>query len=441
MKPSIPSVAVIGSGIAGLGAAYSLKDHAKVTVFEQNATIGGHSHAIDVTLDGKTWPVDVGFLVFNDRTYPQLIALFKELDVDIAESEMSFAVSLGPYEYEWCGSDQLSKALAQRSNIFKPRFWHMIKDMLRFNKEATSLATSTNADQTLSQISLGDYLEQGQYSQPFRNDYLLPMAAAIWSCPVDQILAFPMHTFVRFCDNHGLLQVNNRPRWKTVRASSRQYVDKLVAALGKSGGEVFVNSPVEAIIRSQQNVQLKVGGQWQTFDYVVMAGHSDQSLRVLGDQATSDEQQALTAIAYQPNRTVLHTDKRLMPKRKRAWAAWNYLGKNSTDQSSQDLSVTYWSNCLQPLPFTTQVFVTLNPVIEPDQSKILSDLRFAHPVFNSAAIIAQKQIDALQGGQRTFYAGAWLGYGFHEDGLRSGTEAAQRLIAADSLQANALRAA
>ena len=441
MKSSIPSVAVIGSGIAGLGAAFTLKDYARVTVFEQNATVGGHSHAIDVTLDGKTWPVDVGFLVFNDRTYPQLIALFKELNVEIAESEMSFAVSLGPYDYEWCGSDQLSKALAQPSNVFKPRFWRMIKDMMRFNKEATNLAASAKSDQTLQQVSLGQYLEQGQYSQAFRNDYLLPMAAAIWSCPVDQILAFPMHTFVRFCDNHGLLQVNNRPRWKTVRASSKQYVSKLVAALEATGGKVLTNSPVEAIVRGAQNVQLQVGGQWQTFDYVVMAGHSDQSLQLLGKQASTEEKQALGAIAYQPNRTVLHTDARLMPKRKRAWAAWNYLGKTGVDQNSQDLSVTYWSNCLQPLPFTTQVFVTLNPVIEPDPNKIISDLRFSHPVFNGAAITAQKKIVDLQGCQRTFYAGAWLGYGFHEDGLRSGIEAAEHLIKAHGLQTDALRAA
>ena len=441
MKSSIPSVAVIGSGIAGLGAAFTLKDYARVTVFEQNATVGGHSHAIDVTLDGKTWPVDVGFLVFNDRTYPQLIALFKELNVDIAESEMSFAVSLGPYDYEWCGSDQLSKALAQPSNVFKPRFWRMIKDMMRFNKEATNLAASAKSDQTLQQVSLGQYLEQGQYSQAFRNDYLLPMAAAIWSCPVDQILAFPMHTFVRFCDNHGLLQVNNRPRWKTVRASSKQYVSKLVASLEATGGKVLTNSPVEAIVRGAQNVQLQVGGQWQTFDYVVMAGHSDQSLQLLGKQASTEEKQALGAIAYQPNRTVLHTDARLMPKRKRAWAAWNYLGKTGVDQNSQDLSVTYWSNCLQPLPFTTQVFVTLNPVIEPDPNKIISDLRFSHPVFNGAAITAQKKIVDLQGCQRTFYAGAWLGYGFHEDGLRSGIEAAEHLIKAHGLQTDALRAA
>ena len=441
MKSSIPSVAVIGSGIAGLGAAFSLKDHAQVTVFEQNATIGGHSHAIDVTLDGKTWPVDVGFLVFNDRTYPQLIALFKELNVDIAESEMSFAVSLGPYDYEWCGSDQLSKALAQPSNAFKPRFWRMIKDMMRFNKEATRLAASTESDQLLSRVSLGEYLEQGRYSQAFRNDYLLPMAAAIWSCPVDQILAFPMHTFVRFCDNHGLLQVNNRPRWKTVRGSSRQYVSKLVSALEASGSKVLVNSPVQGIVRSPQAVQLQVGGQWQTFDYVVMAGHSDQGLRLLGEQASAQEADALAAIAYQPNRTVLHTDVRLMPKRKRAWAAWNYLGKAGTDQKDQDLSVTYWSNCLQPLPFTTQVFVTLNPILEPDPSKIISDLNFSHPVFNSAAITAQKKIVEIQGSHRTFYAGAWLGYGFHEDGLRSGIDAAKQLIAMHGLQTTLQRAA
>ena len=436
-----PTVAIIGSGIAGLGAAYALKNHAQVTVFEQNSTLGGHSHAIDVTLDNQTWPVDVGFLVFNDRTYPQLIALFSELNVDIAESEMSFAVSLGPYDYEWCGSNQLSKALAQPTNAFKPRFWRMIKDMMRFNKEATALAQQANAAQALASLSLGEYLERGKYSQPFRHDYLLPMAAAIWSCPVAQILAFPMHTFVRFCDNHGLLQVNNRPRWKTVRASSRQYVSKIVAALHASHGKVLTDCKVQAIKRDDQEVQLQVNGAWHSFDYVVLAGHSDQSLQLLGDQATLAETTALGAIAYQPNRTVLHTDTRLMPKRKRAWAAWNYLGKSSNDQRDQDLSVTYWSNCLQPLPFKTQVFVTLNPVIEPDPLTIISDLNFAHPVFNGAAIQAQSKIADLQGLNRTFYAGAWLGYGFHEDGLRSGMAAADLLIARQADPLLKLRAA
>jgi uncharacterized protein len=427
-----PQIAVIGSGITGLGAAHAISEWADVTVFEKDGRAGGHSHAVDVCLEGKTFPVDTGFLVFNDRTYPNLIALFEQLEVPVAQSNMSFAITLGPYDYEWCGSDDLSRVFAQPSNVFKPRFWLMLRDMMRFNKAATALAQSGApiVDQTLQQ-----YLDSNQYSQSFRNDYLLPMAAAIWSCPVQQILAFPLHTFVRFCDNHGLLQVNNRPKWRTVQGSSREYLKRLIGAIEQRGGTLLLNQNVTQVVSNQTNqighpnlgkTQMISNGKTLQFDAVLMACHSDQSLGMLS-QPNASESAVLGAIGYQPNRAVLHTDARLMPKRKRAWAAWNYMGiANDTDKAQQqDLSVTYWLNCLQPLPFKSDVFVTLNPVLEPLDHLVLGQYEYQHPLFNQAAIAAQQQLPTIQGQNGVWFAGAWAGYGFHEDGLKSGLHAAQ----------------
>jgi uncharacterized protein len=445
-----PHIAVVGSGITGLGAAHALSAWADVTVFEKDARPGGHSNAIDVHLEQQTFPVDTGFLVFNDRTYPNLIALFEELQVPIAQSNMSFAITLGPYDYEWCGSDDLSRVFAQPSNIFKPRFWSMLRDMVRFNKAATALAQSGTpmADQTLQQ-----YLDSNNYSQSFRNDYLLPMAAAIWSCPIQQILAYPLHTFVRFCDNHGLLQVNNRPKWRTVKGSSREYLKRLIEAIEKRGGNLLLKQHVTEVgINTTSSItglptdnphlvsaphsdgrfngktQIVSNGKLLSFDAVLMASHSDQSLAMLSNPSHA-EKAVLNAIQYQPNRAILHTDARLMPKRKRAWAAWNYMGitNNSNDKQNQDLSVTYWLNCLQPLPFKSDVFVTLNPVLEPQKDLVLGEYEYQHPLFDQAAIAAQQMLPTIQGQHGLWFAGAWAGYGFHEDGLKSGLEAAQSI--------------
>jgi uncharacterized protein len=443
-----PQIAVVGSGITGLGAAHALSAWANVTVFEKDARPGGHSHAVDVHLEQQTFPVDTGFLVFNDRTYPNLIALFEELQVPIAQSNMSFAITLGPYNYEWCGSDDLSRVFAQPSNIFKPRFWSMLRDMVRFNKAATALAQSGTpmAAQTLQQ-----YLDSNNYSQSFRNDYLLPMAAAIWSCPIQQILAYPLHTFVRFCDNHGLLQVNNRPKWRTVKGSSREYLKRLIDAIEKRGGTLLLKQNVTEVASNRAGsiiastisdlslannahlgahfgpkTQLVSNGKLLSFDAVLMACHSDQSLAMLRHPSNA-EKAVLGAIQYQPNRAILHTDARLMPKRKRAWAAWNYMGitNSSNDKQNQDLSVTYWLNCLQPLPFKSDVFVTLNPVLEPEKNLVLGEYEYQHPLFDQAAIAAQQTLPTIQGQHGLWFAGAWAGYGFHEDGLKSGLEAAQ----------------
>ncbi len=425
-------IAVVGSGITGLGAALELSKWAHVELFEKEPRLGGHSHAVDVELDGIQYPVDTGFLVFNNRTYPNLLRLFTELNVPIAESDMSFAVSLGPYRYEWCGADDLTKAAAQPSNLLKPRFWRMIRDMMRFNRAATDLArladrhSGQNAE--LDDQSLGQYLAQHNYSEAFCNDYLLPMAAAIWSCPIKQIMAYPMRTFVRFCDNHGLLQVQGRPKWKTVKGSSREYVERVKATLLTRGAKIHLGTPVRAV--EGDNLQATLvsdDGQNHRFDGILLATHSPQSLQLLA-QGDPLERSILGAIEYEPNKAYLHTDIRLMPKRRRAWAAWNYLGRGS-DVHSEALSVTYWCNQLQPLPFKQNVFVTLNPIFAPATSKTLQVIDYEHPLFNQAAIEAQQQLPQIQGRRRLWFAGAWAGYGFHEDGLKSGLEAARDIQA------------
>jgi uncharacterized protein len=422
VTPSKPfNVGVIGSGISGLGCAHRLSSWAKVTVFEQNATLGGHSNAIDVQLDGLNHPVDTGFLVFNDRTYPNLLTLFAQLNVPQAQTDMSFAVSLGPYKYEWCGSDQLSKALAQPSNLLRPRFWLMLRDMLRFNKAATQMARA-GTDQKDLQTGLGTYLDQYRYSNAFKQDYLLPMAAAIWSCPIAEILAFPMSTFVRFCDNHGLLQINNRPRWRTVNGSSRVYVKAIATAIQTNGGQLHVNNAVKKVTLRASRPTVHTENESLEFDAVVFASHSDQTLAMLPPEASSAAA-LLKNIRYTPNKAYLHTDLKLMPQRKRAWAAWNYLATEVQNQH-RDVSVTYWLNQLQPLPFKTDVFVTLNPIFAPGKSHVLGEFDYMHPVFDAAAVAAQAQLPTIQGEHRLWYAGAWAKYGFHEDGLTAGLNAA-----------------
>jgi uncharacterized protein len=418
-------VAVVGSGITGLGCAHALSSWAEVTVFEKNATLGGHSNAVDIELDGITHPVDTGFLVFNDRTYPNLLNLFAHLDVEQAQTDMSFAVSLGPYDYEWCGSNDLSKVLAQPSNLFRPRFWFMLRDMMRFNKIATNMAKGN--DQASLQTGLGVYLTQNGYSEAFKQDYLLPMAAAIWSCPIAEILAFPMSTFVRFCDNHGLLQVNNRPRWRTVKGSSRQYVTAIAKAIQTNGGQLLVDKPVLRVSMRHGKPVVHTKDSEQIFDAVVFASHSDQTAAMLPPEASAAKK-LLTQIRYTPNRAVLHTDIRLMPKRRRAWAAWNYLATSVQDKArdvSRSVSVTYWINQLQPLPFKTDVFVTLNPIIEPAATRLLGEFSYTHPVFDQSAIAAQQALPSIQGQHQLYFGGAWAGYGFHEDGLTAGLNAAQ----------------
>ena len=429
-------IAVVGAGISGLSCAYRLvQGGAEVTLYEAGAYFGGHSNTVDVTLDGSTFGVDTGFLVFNDRTYPNLIALFAELGVETAPSDMSFSVKLplssGPDAkvLEWAGGN-IDTLFAQRGNLLRPRFLRMVADIVRFNKQATALALGTGP---MPQAPLGEFLDSHGYSQQFRAWYLLPMAACIWSCPSDQMLAFPVSTFIRFCHNHGLLQVRDRPQWRTVRGGSRNYVQKLLAAIP---GQRLA-TPVTSVTRSSsggaRSVRVETADGAEQYDHVVMACHSDQSLGLLAD-VRHDERAVLEAVRYQPNRAVLHTDASCLPAKRKAWSAWNY---QSNAAPTPKVCVHYLLNVLQPLPCTTPVIVSLNPLDEPDQATVLASFDYAHPVFDEGAIAAQQRLATFQGMQGTWFAGAWTGYGFHEDGLKSGLAVAAALCALMQSQSDA----
>lgn len=445
-----PRVAIVGSGIAGLAAAHRLRGQAQLTLFEAADYFGGHTHTVDVTLPSPAGPlthgVDTGFLVFNERTYPQLIALFAELGVPTARSDMSFSVqapaSAQRSALEWSGSS-LNSVFAQRANLVKPRFWRMLTDILRFNRVCTDLArgmTQGAADARLLQ-PLSDFLREQGLSDEFRDGYFLPMIGCIWSCPTDQMLQFPVATMVRFCHNHGLLQVADRPQWWTVRGGARNYVHQITAGIE----DKRLDSPVLLVERESGGVRITSRRQGQliteTFDKVILAGHSDQSLAMLSQHSPA-ERAVLGAISYQPNKAVLHTDESVLPKRRLAWAAWNYERAADANRESARVCLHYLLNKLQPLPFEQSVIVSLNPVRDIDPTQVIGEYEYAHPVFDAAAIAAQQRLGTLQGQQHSYFCGAWAGYGFHEDGLKSGLQAAQQLLADWAQQARApLRAA
>ncbi|MBL8397257.1 MAG: FAD-dependent oxidoreductase [Candidatus Accumulibacter sp.] len=410
-------IAIIGAGISGLASAWLLGRMHQVTLFEAGESLGGHTNTIDVTLDGQTHPVDTGFLVFNERTYPNLIALFALLGVDSVETEMSFAVSLENPDLEWAGSN-LATIFGQKRNLLRRPFWRMLSDILRFNRESTAwLATHPD-----SQCRLRDFLDAGRYSAAFSDWYLLPMAAAIWSCPTGQMRDMPLATFIRFCQNHGLLQVFDRPMWRTVRGGGREYVRKIAAQLD----DVRLQCPVHALTRVENGLRVTHAGGSGHFDQVVLACHSDQALAILGDTASPAHRRILSAIRYQPNRAVLHTDPTLLPRDRKLWSAWNYFAGQG-NPGDQPVGVSYLINKLQPLPFKTPVVVTLNPAREPDPSQVLAEFDYAHPIFDAAAIAAQQQLAEAQGEGGIWLAGAWSSYGFHEDGLKSALRVANGL--------------
>ena len=415
-------IAIVGSGIAGLGCAHALREHATVTLFEAAPRLGGHTNTVGVTVEGQRFGVDTGFLVFNERTYPQLIRLFSELGVLTAASDMSFGLSValpGGRRLEWAGSN-LATVFAQPRNLVSPAFLRMLADLLRFNAQATRLVTD---DAVPPHQSLGAYLTANRYGAELRDWYLLPMAAAIWSCPLATMLDYPAATFLRFCHNHGLLQVEGRPRWFTVRAGARQYV----TAIARRIDDVRLSSPVLAVRRlGNGGVAVTSPRGVERFDHVVLACHADQSLRLLVD-AGGTERDVLAACRYQPNRAVLHTDLQLLPRSRRVWSAWNYLTDGASSNTSARVSVTYLLNRLQPLPVATPVMVSLNPLGEPAREHVLGEFDYAHPVFDVHAIEAQRRLPSLQGGGGVWFAGAWTGYGFHEDGLRSGLAVAGAL--------------
>ncbi|MEQ9108724.1 MAG: FAD-dependent oxidoreductase [Limnobacter sp.] len=420
-KDLLPTVAVIGGGISGLTAAYALRDHAHVTLFESNDYIGGHTHTVDIEVEGTKVAVDTGFLVYNERTYPNLIRLFDELDVTTVESDMSFSVCLPELNIEWAGTN-LNTVFAQRRNLLRPRFIRMLLDILRFNKEATAMVTDAGrADlfQSKAKMHLGDYLIDEKYSAEFRDWYLIPMAAAIWSCPSEQMLAFPLATFIQFCHNHGLLQVSDRPRWFTVKNGARNYVNKILPFIDV----VHKSTPVQELDTTGAKPVVTTQLGQQAFDHVIVACHSDEALGIIKGNEAQKEQ--LQHIKYQPNVAYLHTDTKLMPKTRSTWSSWNYLSDVLNPQPS--VSVTYWSNLLQPLPVEKPIFVTLNPIVVPDADQVFREIHYSHPVFDLAAVQAQLALGQLQGLNNVYLAGAWMKYGFHEDGHTSGLNAARAL--------------
>jgi predicted NAD/FAD-binding protein len=414
-------VAVVGSGISGLSVAHALAGEARITLFEAGDYFGGHTHTVDVTLDGVTHGVDTGFLVLNERTYPQLLRLFDELGVPIAKSEMSFSVQVPDMGLEWSGCD-LNTVFAQRANLLRPRFWRMLTDLLRFNRLATALAASESLSR---EQAIGDFLDEHRFGQAFREWYFLPMIGCIWSCPVDQMLRFPVATMLRFCHNHGLLQVANRPQWYTVRGGARTYVEKMLRAIP----DARLATPVRGVRRVDGGVLVTSRDGTERFDDVVLASHSDQSLALLADPSDA-EAAVLGAIRYQRNRAVLHTDTSLLPTRRSAWAAWNYERAAASAPEQASVCLHYWLNRLQPLPFETPVVVSLNPVREPRADRVHAEFDYAHPVFDAAAIRAQQRVADLQGHRGTWFCGAWTRYGFHEDGLMSGQAVVAGLRAA-----------
>ena len=439
-------IAVIGAGISGLSCAWRLQGgraaasaagatvasapDMHVTVYEANDYLGGHTHTVDATVDGISHPVDTGFLVFNDRTYPRLIALFETLGAPTTASEMTFSVHVdraGARALEWAGTN-LDTVFVQRRNLAHPRFLRMLADLLRFNRAATALARRVPA--ALQTWTLGEYLAANGYSAVFRDWYLLPMAAAIWSCSTRQMQDFPLATFVRFCDNHGLLQVTDRPQWRTVTGGARTYVERIAGTLP----DVRVSTPVLSVARTRVGDRTKVAVRSAAgttlYDHVVFASHSDQSLALLED-ADADQRALLAAVRYQPNRAILHTDVALLPDHPRAWAAWNYRSDAAgrpDGETDGGVSVHYLLNKLQPVPFTRPLVLSLNPAQLPRTETILDAFDYAHPLFDARAIRAQAQLPALQGRDGVWFAGAWTGYGFHEDGLKSGLDVADAML-------------
>ncbi len=410
-------IAVIGSGISGLGAAWLLSGDHDVTLYEREPRLGGHSNTVTVDHDGVPIPVDTGFIVYNEATYPNLIALFAHLGIATEASDMSFSVSVGDGTLEYEGS--LGGILAQPINLLKPWYWGMWRDIVRFYKSAPRLLEDAHAEP----LSLGAFLDRGGYGAAFREHHLLPMAAAIWSCPMETMLAFPARSFVRFFVNHGLFNLGARPQWRTVTGGSRVYVEALARALGD---RIRLGCPVVAVNRSETGVGVTdKDGETAVFDQVIIAAHGDEALAMLKDPS-SEESRLLGAFSYQDNVAVLHRDASQMPQRKAAWAAWNYLASHG-GRGDKEVSLTYCMNRLQNIDPKHPLFVTMNPLRRPDPDLVFRTFSYTHPVFDQAAVDAQGALPGIQGVNRTWFCGSYCGYGFHEDGLKSAIAVARAL--------------
>lgn len=417
-------VAVIGTGIAGNAAAFALSQRYSVTVYERELRPGGHSHTVSVDYDGTELAVDIGFIVYNELNYPELTQLFDHLGVETVESCMSFAVTADDGGFEWRGGgsnwlDTAKGLFAQPANLVSPSYLWMLRDILNFNQQSVA----DHARGKLAGLTLGDYFRRNHFAPRLLTDYLAPMGGAIWSAPAAEILEFPAENFVAFFNNHRLLHTE-RPTWRTVKGGSHRYVEKLTASFRD---RIRFGAAVTAVERNANGVTVRDGlGRCETYDHVVIASHSNQALAMLAD-ADAPERAVLGAIGYSPNRVYLHRDPRLMPKRRRAWASWNFLRWPRQDGAVNDVAVTYWMNNLQDIDLDKPLFVSLNPPFAPRPELTFGQYLCEHPQYNAAAFAAQKRLDDIQGRRRTWFCGAWTGYGFHEDGLRSGLKVAEAL--------------
>ncbi|MEM9579756.1 MAG: FAD-dependent oxidoreductase [Pseudomonadota bacterium] len=405
-------IAVIGAGISGMGAAHLLGDAHRVTLIEAGPKLGGHARTVIAGANGDQ-PVDTGFIVFNYANYPHLASLFDRLDVPVAKSNMSFGASIrgGKVEY---GLASMNAVFAQRRNALDPRYLRMLRDITKFNATGLKVARA-NPD-----LSIGAFLDLLGTGRWFRDYYLTPFSGAIWSTPKDAMLEFPAHAMMQFFENHALLNYSGQHQWYTVKGGSVQYVSRLEAAMRKQGVDIRVNAPVEVVTRSQGAVQIKLqGGAWEMFDEVVFATHSDDSLRLLGD-ASQTEARALSKIAYQPNSAILHADASVMPRRKLCWSSWNYT--EAAQKQSDQIDLTYWMNSLQPIPANDPMFVTLNCDRPIREELIYDETTFRHPVYDLAALDGQREVAAMNGDNGTWFCGAWMKNGFHEDGLASAVD-------------------
>ena len=396
-------IAVIGSGISGLSAAYYLSKKFKVDLFEQEDYFGGHSCTYDIKKEEKTIPVDLGFIVFNELTYPNLVNFFKELEVPFEKSDMSFSVSIQGSNIEY-GGRGLKALFANKSNIFNFNFLKMIAEIISFYKSAPSLIKNNLDGETL-----GSYLDKSNFSKYLVEYHIIPMVAAIWSMPFSKARDMPLKLFLNFFINHGLFKLKNRPQWYTVTGRSRTYVKKV---LEKISGEIYKNYKVNSINRNENNVRIKIGDDYLDYDHVVLASHADQSLKIL-DKPTEEEQRILSKFKYVSNKAILHSDERFMPKKRLAWSSWNSISNGN------QTCVTYWLNNLQNLKCEQNFFLTLNPISEINKKNIIKNINFTHPYFNSETLKYQKSLLSIQGKKRTWFCGSYFSYGFHEDGIKS----------------------
>ena len=399
-------IAVIGSGISGLSASYYFSKNHKVDLFEQDDHFGGHSYTYDIKEENKIIAVDLGFIVFNEQTYPNLIKFFNELNVSFEKSNMSFSVSIKDTNVEYGGSG-FNAIFANKKNLLNFKFLKMINEIINFYKTAPSLINTETSNATL-----GDYLKSSKLSKYFIEYHIIPMVAAIWSMPFQKAKEMPLKLFLNFFTNHGLFKLKNRPQWYTVCNRSRTYVKKI---LEKISGEVFKNYKVSKILRNENNVRILIGNEYLDYDHVILASHADQSLKLLDDPSL-EESEILKKFTYVSNEAYLHRDENLMPIRKSAWSSWNAISKN------ENTCVTYWLNKLQNLNSERNYFLTLNPVAEVEENKVIKLEKFTHPYFNNENVNLQKDLHLLQGKKRTWFCGSYFGYGFHEDGLKSSKE-------------------